>query len=150
MLNFLKKYFASLYIPLAWTIIVGTLCFLPGSMLPDEAHFEIPQFDKFVHITFFGGFVFLWNLYEAKRVNEPKRLLRLFFLWYVIGNIYGIGTISRGCPLGVKGSRNSLPQRFSDAHSRFNARPKRAGIIAPNALNVSSLRAHPLSLIEAI
>lgn len=92
MLIFLKKYFGSLYVPIVWTLIVATLCFLPGSMIPDEAHFAVPQFDKFVHITIFGGFVFLWNLYEAKRVKDSGRLLRLFFLWYVLGNIYGIGS----------------------------------------------------------
>lgn len=92
MVNFLKKYFASLYVPILWTLIVGTLCFLPGSMIPSEAHFPIPQFDKFVHVTLFGGFVFLWNLYETKRVSEAERLLKLFFLWYVVGNIYGIGS----------------------------------------------------------
>ncbi|HUB60359.1 MAG TPA: VanZ family protein [Puia sp.] len=74
-----------------WTCIVATLCCLPGRMLPSEEHFVIPQFDKFVHITFFGGFVFLWNLYEAERVRELERLMRLFFMWYVIGNIFGIG-----------------------------------------------------------
>ncbi|HTR30011.1 MAG TPA: VanZ family protein [Puia sp.] len=92
MLNFLRKYFSSLYIPLLWTAIVGTLCCLPGSMIPSESRFGIPQFDKFVHVTFFGGFVFLWNLYASRRVSDEGRLLRLFFLWYVIGNIYGIGT----------------------------------------------------------
>jgi VanZ family protein len=92
MLNFLKKYFASLYIPLLWTVIVAILCFLPGSMVPSESHFAIPQFDKFVHVTLFGGFVFLWNLYAAKRIGDAGRLAKLFFLWYVLGNIYGIGS----------------------------------------------------------
>ena len=92
MLNFLRKYFSSFYIPILWTAIVGTLCCLPGSMIPSESHFGIPQFDKFVHATFFGGFVFLWNLYASTRVQDRGRLLRLFFLWYVIGNVYGIGT----------------------------------------------------------
>lgn len=92
MMTFLKKQFSLLYVPLLWTCIVGILCFLPGSMLPSETHLPIPQFDKFVHITIFGGFVFLWNLYEAKRVKDSGRLLRLFFLWYVLGNIYGIGS----------------------------------------------------------
>lgn len=74
-----------------WTCIVATLCCLPGSLLPNESHFRIPNFDKLVHISFFGGFVFLWNLYEAERVSETEKLLKLFFLWYVLGNIFGIG-----------------------------------------------------------
>ena len=54
---FLQKYFASRFIPVTWTIIVATLCCLPGSMLPNESHFSIPEFDKIVHIFFFGGFI---------------------------------------------------------------------------------------------
>jgi hypothetical protein len=92
MVTFLKKYFASVYIPLLWTLIVGILCCLPGAMLPNETHFAIPNFDKLVHATFFGGFVFLWNLYEAKRIPDLQRLLKLFFLFYLLGCIYGIGT----------------------------------------------------------
>ena len=87
-----KQYFSSPYPALAWTIIVGILCCLPGSLLPSETHFKIPQFDKLVHLTMFGGFVFLWNRYEARRAAEMKKLLRLFFLWYVLGNIYGVAT----------------------------------------------------------
>jgi VanZ family protein len=92
MIVFFKKYLGYWFVPLLWTVIVGTLCFLPGSMIPSETHFAIPQFDKLVHVTLFGGFVFLWNVYEAKRVNDAGKLLRLFFLWYVLGNVYGIGS----------------------------------------------------------
>ena len=60
-------------------------------MLPNESHFRIPEFDKFVHICFFGGFVFLWNLYESRRIADPQKLLQLFFLFYVLGNVFGIG-----------------------------------------------------------
>jgi hypothetical protein len=92
MVNFLKKYFGAWYVPVLWTCIVATLCCLPGSLLPSETHFKIPQFDKFVHVSMFGGFVFLWNLYEAKRGRELEKLLKLFFLWYVLGNVFGIST----------------------------------------------------------
>lgn len=88
----MKKLFSSLYVPILWTLVVGTLCCLPGSMIPSETHFAIPQFDKFVHATMFGAFVFLWNLYASRRVTGEDRLLRIFFIWYIIGNVYGIGT----------------------------------------------------------
>lgn len=87
---FLQKYFSARYVPVLWTIIVATLCCLPGSMLPSESHFSIPEFDKLVHICFFGGFVFLWNLHISKRIADFGRLLRLFFLFYVLGNVFGI------------------------------------------------------------
>jgi VanZ family protein len=88
---FLQKHFASLYVPILWTIVVATLCCLPGSLLPNESHFKIPEFDKLVHICFFGGFVFLWSLYESGRISDPQKLLKAFFFFYVLGNVFGIG-----------------------------------------------------------
>jgi len=90
MIPFLKKYFAALYIPIVWTLIIGILMCLPGKMLPKEVGFSIPQFDKVVHIGLFGGFVFLWSLWKTGRVHEPAILLRWFFLFYVLANVYGI------------------------------------------------------------
>jgi len=90
MIGFLKKYFAALYIPILWTLTIGILMCIPGKMLPSEAGFSIPQFDKLVHIGLFGGFVFLWSLWLTKRVDAPAVLLRWFFVFYVIANVYGI------------------------------------------------------------
>jgi hypothetical protein len=92
MIPFLKKYFAALYIPIIWTLIVALLCFLPGSMIPNEKGFEIPQFDKIVHMSMFGGFVFFWNLYLSKRIPDLYKLLRFFFLTYIVGSAYGIAS----------------------------------------------------------
>jgi len=92
MIVFLKKYLGNLFFPIAWSLIIGILCCMPGSMLPSETHFTIPQFDKFVHISMFGGFVFLWNLYFCtRREMSDHRLLRLFFLIFILGVAYGIG-----------------------------------------------------------
>ena len=90
MVAFLRKYFGNLYIPLIWTICVVIGCCLPGSMIPNEQGFKIPQFDKLVHVTMFGGFVFLWNLYLTNRSLALPRLLGLFFLFYMLSNIFGI------------------------------------------------------------
>jgi VanZ family protein len=91
MMNFLRKYFGNLYSPVIWTLIIGILLAMPGSMLPNETHFAIPQFDKIVHISLFGGFVFLWNLYLSVRPIQRARLLRLFFLVFILAEAYGIG-----------------------------------------------------------
>lgn len=88
----MNKLFSSVYLPLLWTLVVGTLCCLPGSMIPSETHFSIPQFDKFVHAGMFGGFVFLWNWYASRHITETRRLLRIFFVWYLLGTMYGIAT----------------------------------------------------------
>jgi hypothetical protein len=90
MVAFLRKYFGKLYIPLIWTICVVIGCCLPGSMIPNERGFKIPQFDKLVHVTMFGGFVFLWNLYLTNRSLALPRLLGFFFLFYMLGNFFGI------------------------------------------------------------
>jgi len=91
MMNFLRKYFGNLYSPVIWTLIIGILLAMPGSMLPNETHFAIPQFDKIVHISLFGGFVFLWNLYLSVRPIQRARLVRLFFLVFILAETYGIG-----------------------------------------------------------
>ena len=90
MIPFLKKYFSALYIPIVWTLIIGILMCLPGRMLPKEEGFSIPQFDKFVHISLFGGFVFLWSLWLTRRVSVTAVLLRWFFVFYVLANVYGV------------------------------------------------------------
>jgi VanZ family protein len=89
MIPFLKKYFSSLYISIAWTLIIAILMCLPGKVLPNEAGFRIPNFDKVVHISLFGGFVFLWGLYMAKRTSNYHTLLMGFFIFYVIANVFG-------------------------------------------------------------
>lgn len=91
MIAFFRKYFSALYVPVVWSVIIGILCCLPGKVLPSETGFKIPGFDKIVHIGMFGGFVFLWNLYLSKRISTLNALLKGFFIFYVLGNVYGIG-----------------------------------------------------------
>jgi VanZ family protein len=90
MIPFLRKYLAALYVPVTWTIIIGVLLTLPGSVLPSETAFKIPQLDKIVHMGLFGGFVFLWSLYLSKRTTALRVLLKWFFIFYIIANVYGI------------------------------------------------------------
>ena len=91
MIPFLKKYLSALYIPVIWTSIIAILLCLPGRFLPSERAFRIPNFDKFVHVTLFCGFVFLWGLYQSNRITTPGTLLKTFFIFYVLANIFGIG-----------------------------------------------------------
>ena len=89
MIPFLKKYFSALYFPIIWTLIILILCCLPGKMLPSETGFRIPNFDKFVHMVLFGGFVVFWSLYMTRRSSEYRILLRAFFIFYIIANFFG-------------------------------------------------------------
>jgi VanZ family protein len=103
MISFIRKYFAKIYYPIIWSLIMAVLLCLPGTMLPSETKFSIPQFDKFVHAGMFGGFVFLWNLYLSGREGSTTRLLRSFFLIFLLANIYGIGSeYIQGCCIPLR------------------------------------------------
>jgi VanZ family protein len=92
MINFLKKYFYHIFYPIAWTIIVLILLTLPGSMLPQEKVFSIPNFDKLVHMGLFGGFVLLWSIYFSRKIMNQKKLLVIFFRIFIIASVYGTTT----------------------------------------------------------
>jgi VanZ family protein len=92
MIAFLRKYVGVLLFPVLWTFIIAFLCFMPGSLIPNESGFSIPNFDKMVHAGMFGGFVFLWSLYLSNKISDVRLLLRLFFLVFLIANAYGIGS----------------------------------------------------------
>jgi len=92
MISFLKKYCSGWWAPIGWSVFMGILLFMPGSLLPHENTFVIPQFDKVVHIVMFGGFVFLWSLWLSNREIPLKRRLALFFIIFLVGIGYGIGS----------------------------------------------------------
>ncbi|HTS45884.1 MAG TPA: VanZ family protein [Puia sp.] len=87
----LRKYLGKQYIAISWTVIIGILLCIPGSMLPQEQTFAIPNFDKLVHVALFSGFVILWCMYFSSKNLPRKKLLRLFFLFFIISCTYGIG-----------------------------------------------------------
>jgi hypothetical protein len=118
MIPFFRKYFGKIYIPIIWTLFIGILLTLPGSVLPSETKFSIPQFDKLVHMSMFGGFVFLWNLYLSNRsINSSNtagnnlanparsiaRLLRSFFLIFILAVAYGVSSeYIQGCCIPLR------------------------------------------------
>jgi VanZ family protein len=84
----LYRIFSHRFPALAWTLFIFILLALPGSMLPNENHFSIPQLDKMVHIILFGSFVFLWSFYfSTKEIKE--NLQGKFFRITVIACLYG-------------------------------------------------------------
>jgi VanZ family protein len=92
MITLLKRYFHHIFFAIAWSVIILILLTLPGSMLPEEKTFKIPNFDKVVHICLFGGFVLLWSLYYSVRKKPYKKLLVIFFYIFVIACFYGTAT----------------------------------------------------------
>jgi len=91
MINLLRKYFAKRLLAIGWSVVIFVLLALPGSALPKEQGFSIPNFDKLVHIGLFGGFVLLWSLYYSTTGRSQKKLLRIFFIIFLIAVVYGIG-----------------------------------------------------------
>lgn len=87
----MKKYFAKLYVPVAWTIFIQVLLCLPGSTLPDTGGmFNIPDLDKLVHITLFGTLVGLWCFYLSKKELSRGRLKISFFCIFLFAAFNGI------------------------------------------------------------
>ncbi|MEO5996927.1 MAG: VanZ family protein [Chitinophagaceae bacterium] len=87
----MKKLFGSIYIPLAWTILIEILFCLPGSTIPDTGSmFTIPNLDKIVHIIIFGTFVGLWCFYFSKKSFTNQKLKLVFFYVFLIAAFNGI------------------------------------------------------------
>jgi VanZ family protein len=87
----ISKYLSRRWVAITWTVIIFILLAMPGSVIPKEPTFTIPQFDKFIHIVLFGGFVFLWSFYYSRKNFRSRKLSRLFFLIFIISCAYGIG-----------------------------------------------------------
>ena len=84
--KFLKK----LWPAIVWTAIIFILMTIPGSSIPSQGLFGIPNLDKVVHAIMFGTLVWLWTgwLNSKKPDAKPLRLLT----WATIGAIaYGTG-----------------------------------------------------------
>lgn len=64
---------------LLWTSLILLACFIPGKDLPNALFFN---FDKLVHLIFFGGFSLLWGLAYLTD-KKAKRI----FLWIFLASI---------------------------------------------------------------
>jgi VanZ family protein len=81
---------------LAWTALILALCLTPSTWLPrSESHgpplFNIPHFDKIVHVALFAGFGLLW----CGALRSPGRLTRVL----IAGLIFAVATeVLQGLP----------------------------------------------------
>ena len=64
-----------------WLLFISVLFFLPGSALPEENLFNIPQFDKLVHAGFFAVLLFCWRFYFTSAAKYTWLLLLLAFVY---------------------------------------------------------------------
>jgi VanZ family protein len=76
----------------AWTILIFILMAIPGKMLPSEGTTYIPNLDKLVHVTLFGGFVYLWCSYYAAKKDKKNNLNKRFIAFLILACLYGIAT----------------------------------------------------------
>jgi len=83
-----KKILAKRYPALIWTLIIFILLTIPGSLLPPEPGFKIPDFDKYIHIGIFCVFVVLWSFYFAAKTDKKNR--SIFFVLFMSACLYGI------------------------------------------------------------
>ncbi|HTL10497.1 MAG TPA: VanZ family protein [Chitinophagaceae bacterium] len=86
----IKRIISHLFFPLALTIAIQVLLCLPGSALPSESLFDIPHFDKFVHIFLFGAVTGLWCYYYYAKGTSATRLKTIFFIIYLLVAFNGI------------------------------------------------------------
>jgi VanZ family protein len=83
----------SRFMAMLWTLIIFTLCLIPGNELPNV---NIPFVDKWVHLVLFGVFSFLW-LASMPTANY-RFLLIVFAITIFVGWLVEFvqGTFTRG------------------------------------------------------
>ena len=86
----IQKLLVKVYVPIAWTLVIIILLCIPGTMLPSEEGFSVPNFDKLIHWVLFGLFVFLWCFYFRSKKYRFKKLMIIFFLVFLLSNILGV------------------------------------------------------------
>ncbi|AXY77164.1 hypothetical protein D3H65_25685 [Paraflavitalea soli] len=91
MRSLLQKLCAKKLLPIIWTIITIVLLCLPGSSIPgDGIVFNIPNFDKIVHVILFGGIVLLWGAHYVFRPEKLQGWQKLIILLAILSTALGI------------------------------------------------------------
>lgn len=91
MRSFLQRLCSKKLLPVGWTIVTIVLLCLPGSAIPgDGITFNIPHFDKIVHVILFGGIVLFWGSYYAFRPNKNRDWRKLVIMLAFLSTGLGI------------------------------------------------------------
>lgn len=78
-------------LPISWTVITIVLLCLPGSTIPGDGFgFNIPNFDKIVHVILFGGIVLFWGGHYAFRAKKLPGWRRMIILLAILSIVLGI------------------------------------------------------------
>lgn len=73
---------------LVWSCVIGVLCLLDGSSIPQTSTLSIPHKDKIAHFTFYFIFSVLWFFYWDKLKNKKSRVVKALYV-FVIASIMG-------------------------------------------------------------
>jgi hypothetical protein len=91
MRSFFKKLYSRKLLPVAWTLLTVVLLCLPGSSFAGgEVMFEIPGFDKYVHIILFGCIVLFWGIHYALRLKAVPNWRKVVILLAILSTGLGI------------------------------------------------------------
>ncbi|WP_336516116.1 VanZ family protein [Pollutibacter soli] len=86
-----KKLSQSVWIAIAWTIIIFILLVIPQESIPEEQLFDISDFDKIVHCILFGFFLWFWACWYAAKKAPARTGFQTVLVILVITIIYGLG-----------------------------------------------------------
>jgi VanZ family protein len=88
---FFQRLCANKLLPVIWTLLTIVLLCLPGSSIPGgPSWFEIPHFDKYVHITLFGGIALFWGGYYAFRWRTVPAWRKVVIWLAIVSIVLGI------------------------------------------------------------
>ena len=77
--------------PVTWTLLTILLLCVPGSSLPGgDIAFEIPYFDKYVHVILFGGIALFWGGYYAFRLKATPDWRKVVMWMAVLSAVLGV------------------------------------------------------------
>ncbi len=88
MIVLLKKLLQNRAVSYGWTLLIIVLLCLPGSYVPGDGFFGIPQLDKVAHIILFGVNVIVWYGYSHSGNPGPVNnaiLLKITLLTILFG-----------------------------------------------------------------
>lgn len=96
-----------------WLSFISVLFFLPGSALPSGGLFNIPLFDKYVHVGFFAVLLFAWRFYFGEARKYAWYLLAVAFVYgmvvevvqhfFVANRSFDLGDVAADMTGGVAG-----------------------------------------------
>jgi hypothetical protein len=78
MLAMIRRIILHRFFPLSFTLFTIILLCIPGSIVPGEGIFGLPNLDKVVHIVLFGMNVLFWGWHFAAEHRPSSRLRWLF------------------------------------------------------------------------